>query len=208
MVLLLPKQLPLWSGERFSGQLYRFSITSPSQFLISHSGRRQMHLTDTENLSGIHLSHECKAYLFVSVKLPREGGAVLCAYTMIMKWQCDSDKNKKSNQKESCLIFNQKKKYIYHKVTIYSTRFSPLTQCDGVSMPSCGVLWDSRWHETSGYFGGADLGKENIWCEDTQLQDPSTVNTCVMLNRMDKWDGGWNNDIPLHPEHVSETAWE
>lgn len=37
---------------------------------------------------------------------------------------------------------------------------------------------------------GEDLGKLNIWCEDTQLQDPSTVNTCVMLNRMDKWGGG------------------
>lgn len=39
---------------------------------------------------------------------------------------------------------------------------------------------------------GADLGKLNIWYEDTQLQDPSTVNTCVMLNRMDKWGGRWH----------------
>lgn len=53
--------------EKFPGQLYRFSVTSP-QFLISHSGRRQMHLTDTENLPGIHLAHACKAYLIVSFK--------------------------------------------------------------------------------------------------------------------------------------------
>lgn len=30
---------------------------------------------------------------------------------------------------------------------------------------------------------------------NTQLQDPSTVNTCVMLNRIDKWEGRWNNAV-------------
>lgn len=66
----------------------------------------------------------------------------------------------------------------------------------------------TREERRGGHFQGEDLRKRNIWCEDTQLQDPSTVNTCVMLNRMDKWDGGWNNGIPLHPEHVLGTAWE
>lgn len=60
--------------------------------------------------------------------------------------------------------------------------------------------------DSGGYWREEGPGKENIWCEDTQLQDPSTVNTCVMLNRMDKWEGGWNNGITLHSEHVSETA--
>ena len=60
--------------------------------------------------------------------------------------------------------------------------------------------------DSGGYWRGEGPGKENIWCEDTQLQDPSTVNTCVMLNRMDKWEGGWNNGITLHSEHVSENA--
>lgn len=59
----------------------------------------------------------------------------------------------------------------------------------------------------AGYWVGEDLGKQNIWCENTQLQNPSTVNTCVMLNRMDKWERGWNNGILLHSEHVSETTW-
>lgn len=61
--------------------------------------------------------------------------------------------------------------------------------------------------DRGGYWVGEDLGKENIWCENTQLQNPSTVNTCVMLNRMDKRERGWNNGILLHSEHVSETAW-
>lgn len=69
------------------------------------------------------------------------------------------------------------------------------------------VRWQMEGREM-GIFREEDLGKQNIWCEDTQLQDPSTVNTCVMLNRMDKWDGGWNNGIPLHSEPVWETAWE
>lgn len=68
----------------------------------------------------------------------------------------------------------------------------------------CCEIADSE--TTSGYCGEENLGKQNIWCEDTQLQDPSTVNTCVMLNRMDKWKGGWDNGIPLHSEHVLESA--
>lgn len=59
-----PQTTAAAKGETFPGQLYTFSITSHSQFLISHSGTRQMYLTDTENLPGIHLSHECKHYLF------------------------------------------------------------------------------------------------------------------------------------------------
>lgn len=64
------------------------------------------------------------------------------------------------------------------------------------------------WHAVRQQRWGEDLGKLNIWCEDTQLQDPSTVNTCVMLNRMDKWGGGCNNGTALHCEHVSQAARE
>lgn len=37
------------------------------------------------------------------------------------------------------------------------------------------------------------IDKKTYGVRNTQLQDPSTVNTCVMLNRIDKWEGRWNN---------------
>lgn len=69
-MLLLPKQLPLrrvgegWGG--FPGQLYTFSIASLLQFLISHSGRQQMHLTHRKKLPAIGSSNEpCKILLYL-----------------------------------------------------------------------------------------------------------------------------------------------
>lgn len=39
------------------------------------------------------------------------------------------------------------------------------------------------------------IDKKTYGVRDTQLQDPSTVDTCVMLNRIDKWEGRWNNAV-------------
>lgn len=51
---------------------------------------------------------------------------------------------------------------------------------------------------------GEDLGRGNIWLQDPQLQDPSTVNTCVMLNTMDEWAGGGHDGRAPYHEHVLE----
>lgn len=108
------------------------------------------------NLPGIHLSHECESYLFVSFRQSAVCGPAHLAHSPAPAPQTSH--------------------------TIY-------TSARATTAPLVAR------HEAAP--AGEDLGKLNIWCEDTQLQDPSTVNTCVMLNRMDKWGGGQRHGAAL-----------
>lgn len=65
------------------------------------------------------------------------------------------------------------------------------------SLPSCGVQGDGRWRRWWVVFFREKRGfdRKTYGVRNTQLQDPSTVNTCVMLNRIDKWEGRWNNAV-------------
>lgn len=104
------------------------------------------------NLPGIHLSHECESYLFVSFRQSAVCGPAHLAH-------------------------------------------SPAHHTQSIRRPEPPQRPLVARHEAAP--AGEDLGKLNIWCEDTQLQDPSTVNTCVMLNRMDKWGGGQRHGAAL-----------
>lgn len=59
-----PRTTAAVEGEKFPGELYRFGETFPSQVLISHSGRRQMPLTDRESARFSFLNSQARTYLF------------------------------------------------------------------------------------------------------------------------------------------------
>lgn len=139
-----------------------------------------MHLTDRKNLPGIHFSLDCKAFCL----LQRSCSSWMW-WSMNMWWQTWWSKSI-SVESDATVI------------TSHSSQERRRAQQRRASAPSCGELWDCRRIQGWLLEGRRGLGKENIWREDTQLQDPSTGNTCVMLNRMDKWERGWNNGVPLH----------
>lgn len=140
-----PQTTAAVKGEIFPGQLYRFSITSPSQFLISHSGRRQMHLTDTENLPGIHLSRGgCMQGLFICL-LEQFLGArwgvqfyQYCCLTVILSYSS-------SDIHRMC-------------ASLYVPRSLTHTVCRGA--PSSGMLRDGRGEMVV-------VGEERAWQRKT-----------------------------------------
>ena len=87
-----PQTTAAAKGERFPGQLYRFSITSLSQFLISHSGQAADAPRRHREPAGIHLSYQFKANAFVSF----EGSALLEGWCIHeeTRWHYDVDDKK------------------------------------------------------------------------------------------------------------------